>query len=112
VEKLYKSIAKKDTQDIPIQNTFATPRKGTLLPWTSRMKHWRIGNNLLFHEERHPRSLIMNLLKYVAFGSRVVMEDHRSNEGVILEILESYNDGTTTILLNKQYGLPDKLIPD
>ena len=43
-------------------------------------------------------------------NSGMVVEDHESTEGVILEILETYNDGTTTILcyLNKRYGLPDK----
>ena len=83
-----------EAQDIPMQST------------TLRMQHWRIGNNLLFHEERHPGSLFMNLLESITFGSGMVVEDHGSNEGVILKKLESYDDG------NKRYGLPNKSILD
>src|SRR5271168_2738637 len=56
----------------------------------------------------HPRPLLIDLSR--SLGSRIVVQDHRSTEGVILEFLETYNDGTTTILcsLNKQYGLPNK----
>src|ERR1700678_2724999 len=46
-----------------------------------------------------------------SLNSGMVVEDHGSTEGVILEFLETDNNGTTTILcsLNKQYGLPNKL---
>src|SRR5271168_1336854 len=56
----------------------------------------------------HPRPLLIDLSR--SLGSRIVVQDHRSTEGVILEFLKTYTDGTTTILcsLNKQYGLPDK----
>jgi hypothetical protein len=74
---------------------------------------WRKENNLLFYVlafnfDMHPGPLLVDLSR--SLGSGMVVEDHRSTEGVILEFLETYNDGTTTILcsLNKQYGLPDK----
>jgi hypothetical protein len=56
-------------------------------------------------------------LQSISFASEMVVEDHKSLKGVILD-LEPYNktiDAKETTLLNslnKQYGLLDKAIPD
>ena len=63
-----------------------------------------------------PRPLLMDLSE--SLNSELVMEDHGSTKGVILEISKPYNhgtNGTTTISLgtwNKLYELPDKSILD
>src|SRR6202522_1246118 len=111
-EKIYRSIEEENNQESPVQNVFDTPTKGILLPWNLRTT-WKRENNLLFYIEAfnlgiHPEPLLTDLSWPLNFG--MVVEDHESTEGVNLEILETYNDGTTTILcsLNKRYGLPDK----
>ena len=73
-------------------------------------------------EHAHPFSLITmdfitNLLTSEGFDSIMVMVDHGSTKGVILEPYNKTIDttGTRTILLNtvyRRYGLPDKSISD
>src|SRR6202522_4573735 len=111
-EKIYRSIEEENNQESPVQNVFDTPTKGILLPWNLQTT-WERENNLLFYIEAfnlgiHPRPLLMDLSQ--PLNSGMVVEDHESTEGVILKILETYNDRTTTILcsLNKRYGLRDK----
>src|SRR6202522_988937 len=112
-EKIYRSIEEENNQENPVQNVFDTPTKGILLPWNLQTS-WKREDNLLFYIAAfnlgiHPRPLLMDLSRPLDSG--MVVEDQGSMEGVILEFLETYNNGTTTILcsLNKQYGLPDKL---
>src|SRR6202522_2674860 len=112
-EKIYRSIEEENNQENPVQNVFDTPTKGILLPWNLQTS-WKREDNLLFYIAAfnlgiHPRPLLMDLSRPLDSG--MVVEDQGSMEGVILKFLETYNNGTTTILcsLNKQYGLPDKL---
>ena len=73
-------------------------------------------------EHAHPFSLITmdfitDLLQSEGFDSIMVMVDHGSTKGVILEPCNKTIDatGTATILLNsvyRRYGLPDKSISD
>jgi hypothetical protein len=60
------------------------------------------------NRRKHPKSLIVTLLKTVTFGSNMVMEDHRSSKGVILDLdSEPYNETTnakgTTITNDMDY---------
>jgi hypothetical protein len=64
-KELYELIAIQDIHDIPMQNG---------------------------DRRKHPRSLIITLLKTVASSSNMVMEDHGSLKGVISDLdAEPYN---------------------
>src|ERR1700678_1018127 len=112
-EEAYKSTRKDNNQGILVRNIFAAPMKGILWPWNLQTL-WKKEDDLLFCIAAfwlgvHPKPLLMDLLR--PLNSGMVVEDHESTEGVILEFLETYTDGTTTILLgtlNKQYELSDK----
>jgi predicted RNA binding protein with dsRBD fold (UPF0201 family) len=75
--------------------------------------------NRLFYNERYPKSRIMNLLGSMAFDFGMVVEDHQSLKGVILN-LQPYNKminskRTTIVLsnsLDKRYGSLNKPIFD
>jgi hypothetical protein len=82
-EKLHRSIEEENTQKIP-------PMKGILLPWHPQMKDTLRDDNL-FYDESCPESCIIDLLGSIAFGFRMVVEDHRSSTGVILVDLQPYN---------------------
>ena len=115
-EEIYRSIEEENYQESPVQNVFDIPTKGILLPWNLRMS-WKKENNLLFYIMAclgiHPGLLLMDLSR--PLNSGMVVEDHESTEGVTLKFLETYTDGTTTILLstlNKQYESSNKSISD
>jgi hypothetical protein len=82
-EKLHRLIEEENTQKIP-------PMKGILLPWHPQMKDTLRDDNL-FYDESCPESCIIDLLGSIAFGFRMVVEDHRSSTGVILVYLQPYN---------------------
>src|SRR5271168_1669227 len=90
--------------------------EGILLPWNLRTS-WKEENDLLFYIAAfwlgiHPKPLLMVLSR--PLNSGMVVEDHKSTEGVISEFLETYTDGITSMLLgtlNKQYELSDKTHP-
>src|SRR5271168_3900561 len=105
-EKVYRSIKKEGYRGIPVWNIFDAPTRGMLLPWNLRMS-WRKDLGI------HLGLLLMDLSR--PLNSGMVVEDHGSTEGVTLKILETYTNGTTTILLstlNKQHESPDKSISD
>ena len=107
-EKVYRSIKEENYRGIPVRNIFDAPTRGILLPWNLRMS-WKKDLGI------HPGLLLMDLSR--PLNSGMVVEDHGSTEGVTLTLkfLETYIDGTTTILLstlNKQHESPDKSISD
>src|SRR5271168_680738 len=105
-EKVYRSIKEENYRGIPVRNIFDAPTRGILLPWNLRMS-WKKDLGI------HLGLLLMDLSR--PLNSGMVVEDHGSTEGVTLKFLETYTDGTTTILLstlNKQHESPDKSISD
>src|SRR6202522_2366264 len=103
-EKVYRSIKEGNYRGIPVWNIFDAPTRGILLPWNLRMS-WKKDLGI------PPGLLLMDLSR--PLNSGMVVEDHESTEGVTLKFLDTYTDGTTTILLstlNKQHESPDKSI--
>jgi hypothetical protein len=106
-EKLHQTIEKENTQKIP-------PMKGILLPWNPRIKDTLWEDNLLSGES-YPESHIIGLLGSITFNFGMVVEDHGSSKGVMLD-LQPYNKtintkGTTIVLsnsLDKRYGSLNK----
>src|SRR5271168_5308806 len=76
-----------------------------VLPWNLRTTLRRENLFYVLTLDIHIGPLLMDLSK--SSGSEMVVEDHRSMEGVILE---TCSNRTTTIFcsLNKRYRLPDK----
>src|ERR1700678_4319161 len=64
--------------------------------------------NCYKEESTYPESCIVDLLRSMVFGFRMVVEDHGSSKRVILGIFEPYNNENTTILPDTT----DKTIPD
>ena len=92
-EKLYRSIGEENSQEIPVQNVFNTPMESILLPWNPRTT-WKAF--------RHPGPLLKDQLK--SLGSGMVVEDHGSTEGGILESQHP----TTTELPNNPKLISDR----
>jgi hypothetical protein len=111
-EKLYKLIGEEHNQKIRVQNIFDAPMKGILLPWNPQLE------DLL--QEDYPGSRILNPLESIAFDFGMVMEDHQSSKGVILDLQPDNKTminikGTTIVLsnsLDKRYGSLNKPIFD
>ena len=87
-EELYELIGTQNIQDVPMQNG---------------------------DRRKHPKSLVMAHLKIMAFGSNMVLEDHKSSKGVILDLdSEPYNETMNkqplqTIWITQQINFCDTL---
>ena len=77
------SIGEEDDQGTLVQNVFSTPMM--LLPWNPRLEN-TLREDSLFYDERYPKSRIINLLRSIAFNFGMVVEDHQSLKGVILDL--------------------------
>src|ERR1700678_2235609 len=77
------SIGEEDDQETLVQNIFNTPM--ILLPWNPRLENTPREDSL-FYDGRYPKSRIVNLLRSTAFNFGMVVEDHQSMKGVILDL--------------------------